>query len=66
MAGAHCQQILSILNYTALLNVKLICHNITIVNMLGFVLFNAALWSNAVSTLVCTVIVVLDWNEYII
>lgn len=39
VAGTHWQQILSILNYAAVQ---------TIVNMLGFVRFNAALWGNAV------------------
>lgn len=38
------------LNYTALQNTKLICHNKTIVDMFDVVMFNAALWSNAVST----------------
>lgn len=56
VAVALCQQTLPALNYTALQNAKLICHNKTIVNMLGFVMFNAALWSNAVSTYVCSVL----------
>lgn len=38
------------LNYTALQNTKLICHNKTIVDIFVVVMFNAALWSDAVST----------------
>lgn len=75
MAVVRCQQILSILNHSALQNVKLICRNKKIVNICVFVWFNAAPWSSELFFSLpslccfakfCYAISVQGWNNYVV